>query len=185
MEEGVPENDNWNGDSHTSQLPLPQISFQKLCHIIHLEPPGFQLKGKSQTSRAQTTAALLWWLSTINSFLPALTNPELVEKNYYRTQESVGSVPGTGFVTRISYEMCLLSPKGVYRNPWAQLWSGTLHPTTGPQKWPIFLTSRDLPWKKNRNGTDGAAFSNPCECHEISSFPLSRPQRLPLQLFIS
>lgn len=70
MEEGVPENDNWDGDSHTSQLPLPQISFQKLCHIIHREPPGFQLKGKSQTSPAQTTAALLWWLSTINSFLP-------------------------------------------------------------------------------------------------------------------
>ena len=111
MEEGVPENDNWDGDSHVSQLPLPQISFQKLCHIIHWEPPGFQLKGKSQTSRAQTTAALLWLLSTINSFLPE-RSPTLNSWKRITTEprKELEAYPAQGLslISHIKCASCLL-----------------------------------------------------------------------------
>lgn len=126
--------------------------------------------------------ALLWWFSMINSFLPerspTLNSWKGITAWETKPREGLEAHPAEGLSltsSRLNVSVGTLDTAVVMDVP-SNNWT---------QKWPIFLTSRDLPWKENRNSTDGAAFSNPCGCHEISSFPLSRPQRLPLQLFIS
>lgn len=99
-----------------------------------------------------------------------------------RIQERFVSIPSTGFVTHI---LVVKRACSLGRSVSKSLVVIDSPSNSWIQDVAIILTSRYLPWKENRNSTDGAAFSDPCGCHEISSFPLSWAERLPLQLFMS
>lgn len=132
MEKGVPENDSWDGDSHVSQLPLPQMSFQKLPH--HAVRSSW-LPSQSKASEASGTDSGDPLTVTFNDKWPPARTLPSPEKN-----DCVGSIPSSGFSTHIFVLTCSRRlPRGQSE------WLGTaavmdspskpLDPRDGPSLW--------------------------------------------------